>query len=574
MSSSRTCAEHTLQEIRFHCDACNVFVCDDCVSGEGKHTTCKKSKLNDHNNKQVLIESIAEITEKDIPRLTETMQVVTTIKGSFNESVDETITKIRSKTRKIKTIFHELQEEAIRQIDQSRHQANVKFEECYNYHHIRCSNLQQITRKVQQQNSNIQPSDVVKLNSELQKMANNENNSENIPNIEPPSFEIEEKYLTKEFYQDFFQCKKAKAVDKTSSLTNKEEKREQNPSSNDKKLEASAKETNPDRYKNEQKTDMNYDESSSDIYVSKSPDNGDRKLGVSADHNKDLKYKMIKMAKCENTCICIVPKTNIYEAWVIGVDVNEVNLNESKPIVTTLLSRIDGEPFSAGHSQKHGLLIGRKKNRKTIKLLKTVAGTLRKSGACTLVSHIKLRSEHLAAICTVSSPEKDRDIAVLTESNERGAVIRWYSDKKIKTNELNISNNIKIENPVFIDESVNGNICITCDPNDKSSWIQLLDKHGNHKMRYPPKDEKTGKEKSAYSFIGAGFLRDGRITVLDRVCFRQHLLDQNGNFIKIDQYQNQPSSFAVDIHDNIWIGFYDGTVQVMEYDDGTYEEIN
>lgn len=95
MSSSRTCAEHTLQEIRFHCDACNVFVCDDCVSGEGKHTTCKKSKLNDHKNKQVLIESVAKITKKDIPRLTETMEVVTTVKGSFNESVDETITKIK-----------------------------------------------------------------------------------------------------------------------------------------------------------------------------------------------------------------------------------------------------------------------------------------------------------------------------------------------------------------------------------------------------------------------------------------------------------------------------------------------
>lgn len=78
----------------------------------------------------------------------------------------------------------------------------MKFNECYNSHRFRFSNLQQITTKVQQQNSNIQPSDVVKLNSELQKMANNENNSENIPNIEPPSFEIEKKYLTKEFYLD------------------------------------------------------------------------------------------------------------------------------------------------------------------------------------------------------------------------------------------------------------------------------------------------------------------------------------------------------------------------------------
>lgn len=379
MSSSRTCAEHTLQEIRFHCDACNVFVCDDCVSGEGKHTTCKKSKLNDHKNKQVLIESVAKITKKDIPRLTETMEVVTTVKGSFNESVDETITKIRTKTQKLKTIFHELQEEAIRQIDQSRDQANVKFDECYNSHRFRCSNLQQITTKVQQQNSNIQPSDVVKLNSELQKMANNENNSENIPNIEPPSFEIEEKYLTKEFYQDIFQCKNTKAVNKTSSRTKKEEKKERTPSSNDKELVAFAKETNPDRNKNKQKTDVNYDDNSSDIYVSKSVDEGDRKLGVTVVHNKDLNYKMIKMGKCENTGIFIVPKTNIYEAWVIGVDVNEVNLNDSKPIVTTLLSRIDGEPFTAGHSQKHGLLIGRQKNRKTIKLLKTVAGTLRKT---------------------------------------------------------------------------------------------------------------------------------------------------------------------------------------------------
>lgn len=45
--------------------------------------------------------------------------------------------------------------------------------------------------------------------------------------------------------------------------------------------------------------------------------------------------------------------------------------------------------------------------------------------------------------------------------------------QEIETNELNISNNVEIENPVYIYECVNGNICITCAPNDE---IEILSK--------------------------------------------------------------------------------------------------
>ncbi|XP_052063356.1 uncharacterized protein LOC127703018 [Mytilus californianus] len=366
---------------------------------------------------------------------------------------------------------------------------------------------------------------------------------------------------------------------KTESCTHKKDKEEPNSFADIIEPVSSAKETNSGLNMNEQVTDTNYDENSSDIYVSNSANKADRKLRALAVHNKDLNYKMIKSFKCENTVTLIVPKTNVYEAWVIGVDISEVNLKQSVPQFTTLLPRIDGEPFTAGKSQKHGLVIGLK-NRRTIKLLQAVTGTLRRtSNVCKLVPHINAHAQHLSAICTVSMQEKDKDIAVLlrdyqlTGSKEKGAVIRWYSGKKLKTNDLKICNNVEIENPVYMDECMNGNICITRAPDEKSSWIQLIDKHGNHKIRYPPKDEKSLDKNVVYSFIGAGFLRDGRITILDRVSFRQHLLDDNGKLITIDHYQNQPSSFAVDIYDNIWIGFDDGTVQVMEYKDGWYEDI-
>ncbi|XP_063440101.1 uncharacterized protein LOC134721223 [Mytilus trossulus] len=581
MSLSSTCIEHTSEEIRFYCEECNVFVCDDCVTAAGKHIKCIKIKLSEYGakNKQILIENVEEITDKNLPRLKETLELATKVKKSFNKSADENITEIRSKTQVIETILHELQEETIRQIDESRRQANIKFDEFLNHHQTRYNKLVQITEKVQQQKNDIQSSDVVKFDSEMKKMLHIEHDSETIPKLEPPCFEINEQYLTKAFYQDIFQCKNRKDEEKAEPCTYKKGIEEPNSSSDCIELVSSAKEINSGLDMNEQGTDTNYDENSSDIYVSNSANKGDTKSRVSVVHNKDLNYKMIKSFKCESAVTLIVPKTNVYEAWIIGVDICEVNLKQS-PQSTILLSCIDGVPFTAGKSQKHGLLIGLK-NRKTIKQLQTATGTLRRtSDVCKLVSHINAHAQHLSAICTVSTPaEKEKDIAVLlhdyqlTGSKEKGAVVRWYSGKKLKTNDLNISNNVEIENPIYMDEFTNGNICITCAPDDKSSWIQLLDKQGNHKMRYPPKDEKSVGENNVYSFIGAGFLRDGRITILDRVSFRQHLLDANGKLIKIDQYQNQPSSFAVDLYDNIWIGFDDGTIQVMEYKDGWYEDI-
>ncbi|XP_052061119.1 uncharacterized protein LOC127701291 [Mytilus californianus] len=576
MSTSSTCVEHTSEEIRFFCEECHVFVCDDCVSGQGKHIRCTKVKLSEYGNKNklCLIENVEEITSKKLPHINKTLELAKNVKGSFNKSMDENIADFRSKTQKIKAIIDELQEETIRELEESRLKANVKFDEFISFHQKRYSKLAHVTEEIQQQKADIQPSDVVKYDFELNKNLNTEHDSETIPKLEPSRFEIAQQYLKKEFYQDIFLCKQTKEDAKTESNTNKLETEERNSSPDYLEPVSHAREINLGCTVNEKIIIKNYEENSSDIYVSKSGNKG-----ASAIYNKDLNYKTIKKFECKKTVTFIVPKTNVYEAWVIGMDISEINLKQPEPQFTTLLPHIDGEPFTAGNSKKHGLLIGLK-NRKSIKLLQEMTGTLKRTSVMyKLISHIPAHSQHLSAICTVSTPEKDKDIAVflhdyhLTGSKEKGAVIRWYSGKKLKTNELNISNNVEIENPVYMDEFINGNICITCAPDDKSSWIQLLDKHGNHKIRYPPKDEMSFEENIVYSFIGAGFMRDGRITILDRVSFRQHLLDDNGKLIRIDHYQNQPSSFAVDIHDNIWIGFDDGTVQVMEYKDGWYEDI-
>lgn len=45
--------------------------------------------------------------------------------------------------------------------------------------------------------------------------------------------------------------------------------------------------------------------------MSQSSDKGNRKLGVTVVHNKNLNYNLIKIVKCEKTGILIVPKTNI-----------------------------------------------------------------------------------------------------------------------------------------------------------------------------------------------------------------------------------------------------------------------
>lgn len=578
MSTPQTCFQHSSEEIRFFCEECHVFVCDDCVSGQGKHIRCTKIKLREYGNKNknCLIGSVEEITSKKLPHIKRTLELAKNVKGSFNKSMDENIADVRSKTQIIKAILDELQKENIRALEESRLKGNMKFDEFINYHQKRYSELAHITEEIQQQKSDILPSDVVKYDFDLKKNLNIEHDLETIPKLEPSCFEIAQQYLEKEFYQDIFLCKHIQEDEKTESCAHGMEKEERSSSPYYLEPVSHAREANSDFTVNEKITTKNHEENSSDIYVSKST-----VTGASTICNKELSYTIIKKFECKKSITFIVPKTNVYEAWVIGMDISEINLKQQEPKFTTLLPHIDGEPITAGKSKKHGLLIGLR-NRKSIKLLQEMTGTQRRTSVMNkLVSHIPAHPQNLSAICTVSTQEKNKDIALLLRdyqlqgSKEKGVVIQWFSDKKLKTNELNISNNIEIENPVYMDEYTNGNICITCAPDDKSSWIQLLDKQGNHKMRYPPKDEKSFEDNIVYSFIGAGFLRDGRITILDRVCFRQHLLDDNGQLIKIDQYQNQPSSFAVDIHDNIWIGFDDGTVQVMEYKDadGWYEDV-
>ncbi|CAC5396580.1 unnamed protein product [Mytilus coruscus] len=384
MPTSSTCVEHTSEEIRFFCEECHVFVCDDCVSGQGKHIRCTKVKLSEYGNKNklCLIENVEEITSKKLPHIKRTLELAKNVKGSFNKSMDENITDFRSNTQKIKAIIDELQEETIRGLEESRLKANVKFDEFISFHQNRYSKLAHVTEEIQQQKADIQPSDVVKYDFELKKNLNTEHDLK-------PSRNSNHLHI--------------KEDEKTEYNTNKLEKEERNSSPDYLEPVSHAREINLGCTVNEKIIIKNYEENSSDIYVSKSANKG-----APAIYNKDLNYKIIKKFECKKAVTFIVPKTNVYEAWVIGMDISEINLKQPEPQFTTLLPHIDGEPFTAGNSKKHGLLIGLK-NRKSIKLLQEMTGTQKRTSVMyKLVSHIPAHSQHLSAICTLSTPEKTK----------------------------------------------------------------------------------------------------------------------------------------------------------------------
>ncbi|CAG2208234.1 unnamed protein product [Mytilus edulis] len=291
MSTPQTCFQHSSEEIRFFCEECHVFVCDDCVSGQGKHIRCKKIKLREYGNKNknCLIGSVEEITSKKLPHIKRTLELAKNVKGSFNKSMDENIADVRSKTQMIKAIIDELQKENIRALEESRLKGNMKFDEFINYHQKRYSELTHITEEIQQQKSDILPSDVVKYDFELKKNLNIEHDSETIPKLEPSCFEIAQQYLEKEFYQDIFLCKHIPENEKTESCAHEMEKEERSSSPYYLEPVSHAKETNSDFTVNEKITTKNFEENSSDIYVSKST-----VTGASASYNKELSYTIIK----------------------------------------------------------------------------------------------------------------------------------------------------------------------------------------------------------------------------------------------------------------------------------------
>ncbi|CAC5371024.1 unnamed protein product [Mytilus coruscus] len=270
----------------------------------------------------------------------------------------------------------------------------------------------------------------------------------------------------------------------------------------------------------------------------------------------------------------IVPKQSL-QAWLIHSDIEELDCSTGI-VKTKILKTLDEEPQCAARNNANDLIIGMW-NKKSLKQLKYSGAfgfnLFAKNKSYTLGNYINTAPLQAVCLCTCTSASVNGDITVcLVEKPAsdqhlvKNPIIRRYANDKTQLeSDLVLSEDkIDIEAPVYISENTNGDLCIVSCPEGKASWITIVNSNGEMKFRYPEIDFKAAK-RIKYDFIGAGFLSDGTVTVIDRVGFRQHLLDKEGVLLQIDTHDSQPACFAIAPHDHVWIGFEDGQVKIFTY---------
>lgn len=532
ISTNLACSEHKSEEVRFYCNDCNAMICDDCVVGG--HSSHKKTKLKEYCDAVIL--SVTE-ANKRVPKIRKDIELAVNAKNIFNESIDRDIVEIRQKRELIRQVLNELHDDLIKNLEDARKAGNEKFDQFTRSLTRRCDSFKHIMEVIQSKGPNITQTEISICKSEFEQVMNSYPFSENVPNIEPPRYRFTEDYISKE---------NLKHVMGQLCL-------EDNQSSD----------INPKLKVTENVHEV---EKGSDFCEEYTPSN---KIETAKN------YIIMTSFRYPKKVTHIVPSQSCKYAWLIGKEISEINFNTDTPKITPV-TELYGTPITAARSHKYGLLIGLF-GKKYIKQLQVSSGTFRKH-MYKLVSHLNIQLDSVLAMCTSSPP---RDVTLCIKCNRRTGSnsenffeIHWYSDLKQKVAVVSISSNdVEIDTPIHICEDINGDLCITCSPVGSVSWVVLLDKNGNQKMRYPPKESKDANKTMLYSFLGSGFLRDGTITVLDRVKFCQHLIDRTGRVLQIDSYDSEPRCLAVDNYDNIWVGFEDGTIQIMNYNN-RYETVN
>ncbi|XP_052063354.1 uncharacterized protein LOC127703017 [Mytilus californianus] len=587
-----TCKKHETEEVRFFCEECKELICDDCVVGD--HSICIKTKISEYGQRQkrALQETTETASEIEVPKINRILEQVKNAKQSFNSSVDKEIASVCSKTENIIKIFNEIKVELIKSFEDACKTANDTFDKITQEHTQRKDNIQETVDEIEQKGSNLSTTDIAIYDSKLNELLNDNQFVETSLKIEIPKHCFHKEYEIKENLRHILGILDYGEYDLPSPI--------ETLSNTDVYKLPSKRENDKEDLTIENSSRKNIEIQRSDSFQTTSSNVADGKVIYSEEKGSDFyglipkrkKFEVIISFKHKQKVFHIIPKKECRNAWLIGSGISDLNLNTESPTCALRISSLDGNVLTACRSNAHGLLIGME-NKKTLRNLQVSSSIFSKAKNYKLISYIYVDSNNLAKVSTASRMDDPNNVAAICTSSIKGSdiviclrddpmseskffsptcekfVIEWYSTEKQKTKDIVISSDdIEIRNPIHICENrIDGDICITCSPKNLSSWILLLDKNGKYKMRYPSKNQTANKETETNSFIVSGFLNDGTITILDRTKRCQHLIDRGGKNLQIDLYHDQPICLAVDMYDNLWVGFDNEHIRVINYND-------
>lgn len=175
------CVYHKSEYIRFYCEECRVFICDDCISGNGKYRRCFKTKLSDYGNRtRRLLRERTKRAEDKLSKLSSELDLTMQVQKRFNEAVDESINSVVFRREIIRQKFDDLQKQLITKLDGLRNQANTQYEEFIKLHTNKYCKMKEITETIRTTETDMTEDNMMIYTSKLNTFIDT---SEVVPNL-------------------------------------------------------------------------------------------------------------------------------------------------------------------------------------------------------------------------------------------------------------------------------------------------------------------------------------------------------------------------------------------------------
>lgn len=538
--SMSACEQHETEEVRFYCEDCKVMICDDCiVGGHRQHKTVKLKEFGVKCRESFTkATATAEVTK--IPKLQKYINQAKDKQNDYSSSINKEIERIKSKRGLLNTILDELQQELIDTLQKEDGESKKQYDRFINNQELKEKKIKEIVQHIKLKGTDISDTEVAKYNIALNELLVHDPYSDMVPNLVPPRYLFNEEFVSKEKLQHFIGYIESDTYATVGS--------EHIP-------EIALKVNGENIGDNDAKTEKGC-----------STDTPPTHLYTDLISNRKLTFQTIVSFNIDNNISFIVPKEEEgLNAWIIEKHVTEVECSGTKVNPKLIIKHMDQQIVSACTNKDKELLVGFL-NKPNLKQLHMTTNKLTRNKSYRLVSsfNITLGKNNLACVCRSRVCVEEHIVCLQDESIPENYILRWYSNGKPTDKELSLSSSkIDVNSPVQICQNVDEHICIVCRPENTTSWVVVIDKDGNRILRFTDHEIK-GKENRVY-FVGAGFLEDNTITISDSANCEQILINQDGQCIQRDKYDIQPVCCSVDCSYNVWIGFKDGTVKVINY---------
>lgn len=529
------CEKHESEEVRFYCNDCKSLICDDCIVGVHKTHKFMKSKEYGSSRRDQILKYPSVAGNTTIPKIQKIITEASECKSKYSDTIMDQTESIKSKRKLIDTTLDVLQKELVDNLNKTDKETRQLYDIFIKNQEFKVERIQKLVEEIKSKGSDIPDTDIAKYDVALENLIKLDPHKDTMPSPKPPQYTFAEENVKKEKLQKLIGY-----IEHVESSQYEELPHDLPPLRHPEKPKPKI----PEDYRGYLKP------KTLPVHVADSYDEVKLKQ----------EFKVLRSFETKNKISYIVPKEQGLEAWVIlGDSVTEVDCTEQNTeIIPTPVKTLDQKPILPCTNKNNELLIGFQ-NKSSIKQLQVTQKSKRKSYTFNTGINISSGKSVLACFCTSATTDDEQIACFQDKTSTVNYILRWYLKGKQKKQEIYLTSDIELENPIQMCQNPDGEIFILCRPEGKQSWIIILNKSYEKKLKYPSKT--SAKD---IDFVGFGLIKN-HVTISDRSNSEQLLIDLNGLVTQRDKHDVPPICCVVDRSSNVWVGFDDGRVKVINY---------